>query len=53
VDYRTNLNDRCPDCGRAAAVTYEREKNGEGKVMVSFPKLIACSNPQCDHYRRA
>jgi hypothetical protein len=49
AEFVTEPRDRCPSCGWSAAVMYQEQKNGAGKVVTRAPYKVACSNPQCEH----
>jgi hypothetical protein len=42
--------DECPSCGGQALVTYDQQRDGDGRVRVLFPRAIRCGSPGCEHY---
>jgi hypothetical protein len=46
---RTVERDICPECRAPATVTFERLRNGTGKVVAQAPYRVSCTNPRCEN----
>jgi predicted nucleic acid-binding Zn-ribbon protein len=49
----SSKTDECPSCGWQAFVTYDKQRDSDGRVRALFPRAIRCTNPGCEHYDAA